>query len=385
MEDVLAAAMRDVAAEARAQTDLDRELALFHLRVDARRSSHRRQLAVVAAAIVAVLLSVGYLLVAGGQRDAPPAEPEPSPVTSQRQLRANEILQRIELPGAQAPTGARVIDGSIWVSAESRLTRIDAATGSMQGSVSVPDTALQGPITVTPQGWWLGATPAGQDGYLRLDPSSGQVLAFAPVGSTYASTYSAAGLWVVSGKPQTIARLDPETGKVEDEVRLPERPFGLLATDRVVWAQAAIGGALYRVNTVDDTVRLVTTLQGSGPLALVDDELWVAEPATRNIVRLDAQTGAQLGRIRLPGPDPQSWEPGRPVPMPAVADDTVYIVEDTAPGLTVTRLDADTGRVVASAHTADETAPAFPAADPGGLWLPLRTDGELLRLGPLTR
>ncbi len=190
---------------------------------------------------------------------------------------------------------------------------------------------------------------------------------------------------MVSGKPETIARLDPETGAVEDEVRLPERPFGLLAAGRVVWAQAAIGGALYRVDATAGTTTRVTTLDGSGPLALVGGELWVAEPATRDLVRLDPQTGAALGRIRLPGPDPQSWQPGRPVPMPAVADDTVYIVEDTAPGLTITRLDADTGRVLASAHTADETAPAFPAADTGGLWLPLPTDGQLLRLGLLTR
>ncbi len=110
IETVLVAAMRVTAAEARAQTDTDRELALFHLRVQARRSSRQRRLA-AAAAFVALLLGVGYLLVAGGQRDAPPAEREPAPVKTQRPLRTDEVLQRIELPGGQAPTGAQVVEG----------------------------------------------------------------------------------------------------------------------------------------------------------------------------------------------------------------------------------------------------------------------------------
>lgn len=349
--------------------DTDRALTAFRRSLSRRRDRRRT---VLAAAAAAVLLggAVGYA-VAGGQD-------EPTAVATARPLTDDDVTWTSELGGALAPRGIDVVAGEVLVSASDRVVRLDPSTGEVLGTVQAQG-SIGGPFAVTGAGVWGTYEDAARRGYARVDLSTGRVEAVADVGEPYWLGVGGAGLWAVPSG-EALVELDPESGAVLRTVALPFRPYGLWVTDDAVWAQAASGGELARIDAETGTVTEGPDLDGSAPGVLLGDDLWVYEPTAAELVRLDAGTGRERGRVRLLA-EPAAERSG-PVSVTA-GDGAVYVVTGRSGGsLLLSRIDADSGRVVAVVDLGRDPSGTAVGAGGGAVFVAPFTSSRVQALDP---
>ena len=335
VEAVLRAAVHAHTEAIMSTLDTDRALAEFRGSLARRRDRRRTLLAAAAAALLFVGAAAGW--VAQGGEDEPPV------VTTARPLTDEDVRWTTELAGALAPRGLDVVDGQVLVSAGDQVVRLDPGTGEVLGTLQAGVYA-GGPFAETDAGVWGAYEDGTRRGYARFDLATGQVAAVADVGESYFLDAGGAGLWAVpSGN--ALVELEPTTGAVLRTVELPFRPFGLWVADDVVWAQAALGGALARIDARTGAVTQGPDLDGSAPGVLVGDELWVYEPTAAQVVRLDVMTGRERGRTRLLA-EPADERESRV--FLAAADGDVYAAIGRPDGSQLlSRIAADSGRVVA--------------------------------------
>jgi hypothetical protein len=121
--------------------------------------------------------------------------------------------------------------------------------------------------------------PAPQAGIARLDPTSGELTAVAPVASGSQVVYAAGALWVGDTQGVRLDRLDPTTGEVTGSVDLPAAASGWLASrGDDLWSIGT--GQVALVDTTALRADVVATVelgpQFTSPLAL-EDEVWVGQ------------------------------------------------------------------------------------------------------------
>lgn len=107
----------------------------------------------------------------------------------------------------------------------------------------------------------------------------------------------------------------------------------------------------------------------------VGDELWVAQVFAPEIVRLDAATLAERGRLRTgPWPVSLAWAPGADVVLVAQkADDTLGFVERS------------TGRLVDAVWVGDEPAHVVVSPDGATAWVALATEAAVVMVDVAAR
>ena len=336
VEAVLRAAVAAHTEATMSTLDTDRALAAFRGSLSRRRDRRRALLAAAAAAVLLVAGVAGYA-VGGGEDD------EPTTITTARQLTDDDVRWTTELEGALAPRAIDVLAGEVLVSASDQVVRLDPDTGEVLGRLQA-EVFIGWPLVETDAGVWGAYEDESRRGYARVDLPTGRVEAVADVGEAYWLSAGGAGLWAVPSG-DALVELDPTTGEVMRTVALPFRPYGLWVTDDAVWAQAARGGALARIDARTGAVTEGPDLASSAPGVLVGDELWVHEPTSAELVRIDLETGRERGRTRLlsePSPEGQA---GVGV---AAGDGAVFALSSRRDkSQLLTRIDADTGRVVA--------------------------------------
>lgn len=190
---------------------------------------------------------------------------------------------------------------------------------------------LQGPLGIlSPPG--VRSVPANSVALLRGDGGIGPVVA---VGQSPSALVAAGGsLWVTNGGSDTVSRVDPAHGRVEQTVRVGSTPEGIAATPGSVWVANSGDGTVSRVSTATSTV--VDTIQvGNLPTALASDRdgVWVANAGDDTIQRIDAATDRA---------EPPIAVGGQPAGL-AVSADTVWVTnrEDG----TLSPVDRGTGTV----------------------------------------
>jgi YVTN family beta-propeller protein len=160
-----------------------------------------------------------------------------------------------------------------------------------------------------------GAAPAGvavaADSVAVLDPSTGRVVADIPVGTRPRSVTAGAGVvWVTNSEDRTVTRIDPVRRVVTGSVGLGFEPTDAQAVPGGVWVAGGFDHALWRID--DDGVprRKLTFTERFGPLppgyergpaglALSRQGLWLAHG---NEVSLhDPITGEERGTFEAGG------------------------------------------------------------------------------------
>jgi streptogramin lyase len=352
--------------------DTDRALAAFRTTMT-RRRDRRRSFVAAAAALVLVAGAAGYAAMGGDE--------EPTAVTAARPLTDDDVRWTAELEGALAPRGIDVVAGEVLVSAGEQAVRLDPSSGEVLGSLRA-GVFVSGPFAETDTGVWGSYEDGTRRGYARFDLETGRVEAVADVGESYFLDSGGAGLWAVpSGN--ALVELDPGSGAVLRRVELPFRPYGLWVGDEVVWAQAASGGALARIDARTGAVTDGPDLDGSAPGALVGQELWVYEPTAAELVRLDVATGEERGRTRLQAEPAPEREARVGV---ASEDGAVYAVSQRPDGSTLlSRIEARTGEVVALVDLGRDPAGFAIGAGEGAVFVAPFTTSRVQSLVPVER
>jgi ABC-type branched-subunit amino acid transport system substrate-binding protein/glutamine cyclotransferase len=259
---------------------------------------HRRR-AVLAAGLVLLGVTVAALIVAltGGGENAPTA-PVANGVAA-IDARGDRVASFIE--SGTAPSNIAVGEGAVWVmSADDRtISRIDPRTLAVTGRIT---TRGQPSDIAAGLGWlWVGNGGGGESGdtvsIARVDPRTGAVTHSARLphrqngvrgaGANWGYANIAIGdgaVWALD-PDQTIARIDPKTGKVVATV--PIVANRVAAGDAGVWA--LVGNSVVQINPRTNrpgkTIRLTTPAPTA--LAVGGGKVWVTAEQEGVVWKID--------------------------------------------------------------------------------------------------
>jgi streptogramin lyase len=178
--------------------------------------------------------------------------------------------------------------------------------------------------------------------------------------------------------PNTLLKLNPQSGEVLDTVRVGKRPDGLVVSDGYVWTVNADDATLSRVDARTLDVR--TFGGGTSPSLVAAGEkvVWLVTSDGRSLVRVATEDGHVLKRIRLPSPAGGL----------AVGARSLWVtLPEDAPGATVTeptllRIDPRSGRV--TKRFATGSVPLGVAVGPDAVWVSNYRSGTVTTVSRLT-
>jgi hypothetical protein len=271
----------------------------------------------LSAALVAVIALGGLL--ATGRWLQPRLDREPRVAPSTRPPRASTVTTSPTAVTTSRPQGSpgitktvdtAQVDGiavtprSVWIAAGGLVMRVDPMT---RRRVVVPGIEHTQPpvVQLTTGAGAVWATTTAARRLLRIEPRTARLAASLEVPAQGVAA-DARGVWVVccqaGARRGQLTRLDPASGRVVAAIRLAGHPYTLGIGPSGVWVRDA-GGLVWRVdptsNRVVATIRLpssnVDTGQPGGDVAVTEDAVWVSDPATATVWRIDPQHNQVTG------------------------------------------------------------------------------------------
>lgn len=229
-------------------------------------------------------------------------------------------------------------EDAIWIGSTGpdAVHRIDPRTNRETARVALPGEPCAGLAAGFGSVWVpLCAKP---NALARIDMKTNRVAAVYPVGPAAREGGIAAGggsVWMVTDAKGSLARIDPETGKVRQTIRIAPGSYNPRFADGVVWVSGHDAGVVTAVDAASGKV-LAEIAVGAGPrfLAIGDGAVWVLLQGTGEIVRIDARSHKVAARI-----DAKLAGSGGDI---AIGAGHVWA---TLKGVPLTRIGADTNRI----------------------------------------
>jgi len=283
------------------------------------------------------------------------------------------ISARIPLAGS--PDWMAVGFGSLWVVnyAPDRISRIEPRTGKVLAEVPLRGKACLG-IGVTADRVWV--PTCGAVAINEIDPKTNRLVSrrTVPIAISGEGAFAIAGgsFWMpVSGADSsstTIARIDPQTGAVQQFISTARGSEALAAGFGAVWVASSGTNAVLKIDPAQS--RVVSHIPvGPSPkfMAIGDNTVWVQNRGDGSVSRVDPLTNREVARIEAHAPTPYGDI--------AVGDDAVWLAVDSTP---ITRIDPRTNAVVyqvTGGSGADALRVGF-----GAVWVADHEHGELWRI-----
>jgi hypothetical protein len=272
---------------------------------DARRR-HRLHRGAAIGATTAVVLLVAALIAGGG---APPVDV--------RSVTAGEPV--VPVPGQGTSTirlssGAGDLaagDGAVWVSGFRAVTRLDAAAGRVVATISTPAVGDGGQIAVGDGSIWAtaGLSPGGRGTVYRIDPQTNRVIDTIRIGDgpAFGVAVGAGGVWVSAPTPVNgrgvVVEINASTNRVTGRpIKVGPGPINLNYGEHTVWVENTSPPSAMRIDPVTRSVSSAPVVEALGEPAQGDlvagyGSLW--EAANDSLTRFDARTGTVLASATI--------------------------------------------------------------------------------------
>jgi YVTN family beta-propeller protein len=238
------------------------------------------------------------------------------------------------------------VDGKyVWVAnrGDGTVSKVDAPSRTVVATRS-PDSSVAG-LAVGAGGVWIGDTR--RQNLVRLDPdlqAGDRTVRVGPdeldVFGSFSANPVAVGegaVWVGSGYGG-LARVDPETLEMVDDVPVGNDPVALTTGAGAVWVVDQDDGTLARIDPRSANAVTWATQVGQSPAAVAvgEDAIWVASSQSDTVSRVDPENGAVTAAIPV----------GRHPTGVATGAGAVWVA-NSLDG-TVSRIDPETNRVEAT-------------------------------------
>jgi len=217
-------------------------------------------------------------------------------------LTSGAIDRTLRIPGFVGPAALH-LGNALWVNRNAdamgtkpgELDELDWKSGKLLGRIAfdrgVDDLAYgDRSLWVT-----LGASPAT---LVRVDPGTRRMIrkpiAVAPE-RAFGSAFGSGALWETGFDDGSLARVDPETGRI-DRIKLGGAAVGVVVSGGSVWVALRDRGLVVRVDP--RTLRVLhSTTVGEDPayLAAAGGLVWVVNQSDGTVTRIDARTGKRVG------------------------------------------------------------------------------------------
>jgi YVTN family beta-propeller protein len=218
-------------------------------------------------------------------------------------------------------------------------------------------------------------------------------------------------LWSANSGDNTVSRINPTSGAVEQTIVVGESPTAITVTGDDVWVADGGARSVSRINALSKTV-VATVEVGNLPSAIDSGPsgVWVANGGDDTIQRIDPVSGRPGDPISVGG-EPSGVSVGRdtvwvtnsqdgtvsristltgqaasPIPVGAgprgiaATEDAIWVANGLE--LTLSRIDPVNARVVATIPVGD--GPHSVVAGPHGVWVSGEFDGSLTKIDPAT-
>ena len=155
----------------------------------------------------------------------------------------NQVVAKIKA-GAQ-PNGVAYAFGAIWVAdlGGGQVLKVDVRRNRVVARFPVPKADW---ITPSADALWV-STEAND--VVRLDPSTGAVLARIPVGANpLASAWVGGELWVPNIDDGTVSIIDPATNAVRTTLAVGKQPLAIAENGGDAWVSSSFDGELWRIH-----------------------------------------------------------------------------------------------------------------------------------------
>jgi tRNA A-37 threonylcarbamoyl transferase component Bud32/streptogramin lyase len=281
------------------------------------RTTRRRLLIGVAAAVVALAAMGGALAVALTRNGEPAASVKAIvPVTTDSVVRIDpetaKAVAAFEV--GDGPRSIAIGAGSIWVANESdrTLTQIDAATSALQRTVDVSNVGRPSRLAAGKEGVWI--ADAGDRSHRtaiwRYDPAIGNLAAM-PTEPLIADglVYVAGSLWVRDIR-SALLQLDPRTGEITarvDPKRVDMGESGLESINEgAFWSSDFEHERVVALDAAAKEVRglaLEFAPNITARVAAGKEGLWLTHLDDNDVFRVDPKTGGRIAVVGV-GRDP---------------------------------------------------------------------------------
>jgi YVTN family beta-propeller protein len=197
-------------------------------------------------------------------------------------------------PVGQGGPGLAYASGSLWVAntAQQQVTRMELDADP----IPIPVNARPNALAAAPDAdvVWVAARTQGGGGLLaRIDTGTNQVVPAArfrhpPTGLTV--TRDARTVWLATGSDRVLHRVDASSGRVDEQIELPQAPDQVAFGDGAVWATTTSGDAVLRINAASHAIRTIRVGNGPTGIAFGADRVWVANGQDGTVSSIDPQT-----------------------------------------------------------------------------------------------
>ena len=287
-------------------------------------------------------------------------------------------------------------EGEPWVATlNGELVRLDPTTGEIVASAQISESSA---IVVDATALWVADALTGD--VVRLDPQDGTVVAEIPTGVEIltnsvrfpmlfgaARDFASIGgidstgtaVWV-GDRGGAVMRIDPATNAIADTFDVPVAPDHVRADGGYVLVANLRGGGVAVLDS--ETGEVVEQLTGLDDLAgaeLFDGAMYLQGASDGTVTRIDLETGEQIASIPLGASVKRDHDPTLPTGLVVTASGVLVDTANTPESMHV--LDpvtlADLGTLAVTADQGDITR----AAD-GSAWLVRTTANQVVHIIP---
>jgi streptogramin lyase len=203
--------------------------------------------------------------------------------------RTFKVTKTLATGAGSARAGIAATADSVWMITDTRgtLSRIDPVQNEVVAEFRVyPDCNT---LAFGETALWL--TCPAEDRVLRIDPQTNLVDKSIEVSAgPTALSFGENSVWVLCGKDGKIDRIDPKTNKVTKTIELgaPAAGGAMAFGEGSLWVSMA-GFPITRIDPQGEKVMQQFYGEGGGYLLTTQNTIWLANPATNKVVRLDTR------------------------------------------------------------------------------------------------
>ncbi|MBI4904998.1 MAG: hypothetical protein HY820_15275 [Acidobacteria bacterium] len=275
---------------------------------------------------------------------------------------------RIEIPGL---AGGPLATDAIWVGSQGNkaVVSVDLKENKISKTIEGVSKPCGQPVTGFGSLW---VADCDANTVVRMDAKNAKVLATIYSGIAAVSTplvASSDSVWVLSDTKTSLVRIDPGTGKLVSELRLPQGCAGMISAEEFLWVACPADNRVLRVNPVTNLIdKTVDTPAKPRSLAFGDSSVWAYCDADGKLVRIDPKTQKITQTIELNIPNGNGEV--------AFGEGMAWV---SATGFPITRIDPSTNAVAQQFYGDGH---GMVEAARGSIWIANASKGVLLRLDP---
>jgi YVTN family beta-propeller protein len=274
-----------------------------------------------------------------------------------------------DIPVGTRPGPIAFGGGSLWVGNlgdDRSVTRIEVDRREVLRSIDLERRTPTG-LAFGFGALWVAHGRSPRGGVSRIDPQFDEVTGPIDVGGTaFGSPYGSVAVdeesvWVVFGD-STLARIDPASERVAEQVRAGARPAGIVVANGSVWVSNSGEANVGRYNPAalsEDPIDEFTVGKRPTGIAAGEGAIWVANNADDSVNRIDPDSGAVEDLIDV-GDEPTAV---------TVGADAVWVVNSKAG--TLSRIDPETDEVEETVELGN--APSGIVFADGLIWVTVQT------------